>query len=121
MESGAGASWYGVEMQNAFTGAPGTRAVEDLPHAHPCGARWAGSGTAHCSGCCGTFVGITAFDRHRKGGVCTDPAALGMVHAPGRAYEAWTTSVPEPAPCGRGSLTCSRPHNCLSCHPWERV
>jgi hypothetical protein len=70
--------------------AAGTRAVEDLPHAHPCGARWAGSLTAHCAACCRTFTGLTAFDRHRPGGVCADPAAVGMTMAPGRAYEAWT-------------------------------
>jgi hypothetical protein len=37
-------------------------------------------------------VGITAFDRHRKGGVCADPATVGMVLATGRAYEAWTVA-----------------------------
>lgn len=119
---GAGESWYGVEMEPAFT-ATGTRDPADLPHAHRCGARWAGANTAHCGACCRTFVGITAFDRHRKGGVCAVPADIGMVPAPGRVYEVWTMTVPwpEPAPCGRGSETCSRPENCLSCHPWQRT
>lgn len=72
----------------------GTRNYEDLPHSHRCGARWSGSQTCHCAapGCCRTFTGIGAFDRHRRGGTCADPATIGMVLAPGRAYDAWTVA-----------------------------
>lgn len=69
----------------------GTRAPEDLPHAHSCGARWSGSGTAHCGACCTTFTGVGAFDAHRRGGRCNPPAAVGLVLIPGRAYEVWGT------------------------------
>ncbi len=69
----------------------GTRNHDDLPHGHHCGARWSGTGTTHCGACCTTFVGIGAFDRHRRGGQCANPATIGMVTAPGRAYEAWTS------------------------------
>lgn len=34
---------------------------------------------AHCTVCHKTFGGIRLFDRHRKDGVCLDPAGLGMV------------------------------------------
>ncbi len=69
----------------------GTRHPADLPHGHHCGTRWSGTATAHCGACCVTFVGIGAFDRHRRGGHCADPASIGMTIAPGRAYQAWTT------------------------------
>jgi hypothetical protein len=73
----------------------GTRNHADLPHTCSCGARWSGTNTCHCgnTGCHRTFTGLSAFDRHRSGGTCNDPAALGMAIAPGRAYEAWTTTV----------------------------
>ncbi len=69
----------------------GTRNHADLPHGHHCGARWSGTTTCHCGACCKTFTGIGAFDRHRKGGECADPATIGMAVIPGRAYQAWTT------------------------------
>lgn len=68
----------------------GTRDHADLPHSHHCGARWSGTNTCHCGACCRTFVGIGAFDRHRRGGQCADPVEIGMIRAGGRAYEAWT-------------------------------
>jgi hypothetical protein len=71
----------------------GTRDFADLPNSCRCGDRWSGTNTCHCgaTGCHQTFVGVGAFDRHRRGGQCANPAAIGMVTAPGRAYEAWTT------------------------------
>lgn len=77
-------------LENLPNVIPGTRAAEDLPHAHSCGARWAGANTSHCGVCCFTFTGVEAFDRHRPEGVCTHPEALGMIRAPGRAYVAWS-------------------------------
>ena len=78
--------------------ATGTRAVEDLPHSCRCGTRWSGSNTAHCAACHRyTFSGIGGFDLHRKGGVCTDPAELGLTPLPGRAYEVWGARAIEEA------------------------
>lgn len=68
----------------------GTRAYDDLPNRCSCGTRWSGTSTCHCGACHRyTFVGIGAFDRHRKGGACAEPSSVGMVLAPGRAYDAW--------------------------------
>lgn len=69
-----------------------SRDYADLPHQHRCGARWSGTLTAHCGSCCRTFTGIGSFDHHRRGGVCANPAGIGMVLADGRAYQAWTTT-----------------------------
>ena len=32
---------------------------------------------AHCPTCHRTFGGVTGFDAHRRGGMCTDPAERG--------------------------------------------
>lgn len=55
-----------------------------------CGARWAGSSTAHCAAQCHlTFTTVNTFDRHRVNGECRDPADSGL-HAYQRAgYIAW--------------------------------
>lgn len=76
---------YAQRMRDSAGTADPTR----LPHTHHCGARWAGSTTAHCGVCCTTFNGISTFDRHRRGGVCTPPAEVGMSLIPGRAYDVW--------------------------------
>ncbi len=58
---------------------------------HACGGcpnRWTGTRTAHCGACHQTFAGITAFDTHRTGGHCTDPARVGLQDV-GRAYPCW--------------------------------
>lgn len=75
-----------------------------------CGARWTGRGRAHCAACHATFSTASAFDRHRRGGACLDPAAVGLVRAgavwrwagqnpraprkdaPEAAQRCWTTS-----------------------------
>jgi hypothetical protein len=38
---------------------------------------------AHCSVCHVTLGGPWAFDRHRRGGECVDPASLGLVERAG--------------------------------------
>jgi hypothetical protein len=38
--------------------------------------RQSGNRTGHCRTCCRTFDSAAAFDAHRRGGVCLDPAAL---------------------------------------------
>lgn len=53
-----------------------------------CDNRWGGMNTAHCAACHLTFTGITAFDAHRRGGVCAVPAEVGLVES-SRNYECW--------------------------------
>lgn len=43
--------------------------------------------TAHCGTCHNTFTGVTAFDRHRRGGTCLDPSSVGMIDK--RSYGCW--------------------------------
>jgi hypothetical protein len=82
-----------ADTHQRLAAASGTRAHEDLPHACHCGTRWSGNSTCHCAACHQyTFVGVTAFDRHRKGGTCATPSRVGMVLATGRAYPAWTVA-----------------------------
>jgi hypothetical protein len=70
--------------------ARGTRSTEDLPFGCRCGARWAGSNTAHCAGeCHRTFSGVGPFDAHRSNGHCREPESVGMSVLAGRAYECW--------------------------------
>ena len=40
-----------------------------------------GRGGMHCRGCCLTLTGLTAFDKHQRGGVCADPADCGLVES----------------------------------------
>lgn len=69
----------------------GSRDYANLPHACSCGARWSGTNACHCGACHRfTFTNVSAFDRHRKGGVCNEPTSVGLVQATGRAFEAWT-------------------------------
>jgi hypothetical protein len=44
-----------------------------------CGQWWTGAERSHASCCHRTFSSLSAFDRHRKGGRCNDPAAVGLV------------------------------------------
>lgn len=61
-----------------------------------CGKWWTGTLTSHCSGCCETFTGLTAFDAHRAGSHargerhCLPPGTVGLADA-GRAYACWGT------------------------------
>ena len=41
---------------------------------HGCGARWSGRRVAHCASCHLSFSGDTAFEDHRRGFECVDPA-----------------------------------------------
>jgi hypothetical protein len=63
------------------TGAAG-HAPPYVPHCR-CGARWTGLSRAHCAGCHRTFSAVTAFDLHRRGGACLDPADAGLVERNG--------------------------------------
>jgi hypothetical protein len=44
-----------------------------------CGSWWTGNERSHASCCCRTFSSLSAFDRHRKGARCNDPATVGLV------------------------------------------
>lgn len=46
---------------------------------------------AHCGACHRTFGSVTAFDEHRRGGTCLDPADAGMVDRDG----VWRRPMPE--------------------------
>lgn len=68
------------------------RSTPALPHRCACGSGWFGSRTCHCGGAAGchqTFTGESTFRRHRRNGVCLDPAELGMTQR--RAYPCWGT------------------------------
>jgi hypothetical protein len=54
-----------------------------------CGGRWTGLGVCHCSGCHRTFTGISAFDQHRLGGHCENPASRGLVPIARRYWSGW--------------------------------
>ncbi|QCX81203.1 hypothetical protein C9F11_38100 [Streptomyces sp. YIM 121038] len=43
-----------------------------------CGSWWTGAERSHCGGCCRTFSSLTAFDQHRKGGRCNNPATIAL-------------------------------------------
>ncbi|MFC8182425.1 hypothetical protein ACFULT_26435 [Rhodococcus sp. NPDC057297] len=53
-----------------------------------CQKRWGGMNTCHCTGCHTTFSGITAFDAHRRGGICSPPMIVGL-RLTDRAYECY--------------------------------
>lgn len=44
-----------------------------------CKQWWTGNERSHASCCCRTFSSLSAFDRHRKGATCNDPASVGLV------------------------------------------
>lgn len=69
----------------------GVRSAENLPNSCRCGARWSGTKTSHCGvkGCHQTFSGVSAFDLHRRGGVCGSPTKLGMSQIASRPYQCW--------------------------------
>lgn len=56
-----------------------------MPSRRRCGpqCRRPSPAQAHCTVCHATFGGVVGFDRHRRGGVCLDPARLGMVNRDG--------------------------------------
>jgi len=44
-----------------------------------CQQWWTGAERSHASCCHRTFSSLSAFDQHRKGGRCNDPADMGLV------------------------------------------
>lgn len=68
---------------------PEVERTPQLAHSCQCGARWGGANTSHCGSCHVIFSGVTSFDRHRRAGLCLDPAAAGLRLVGGRPYECW--------------------------------
>ncbi|MGW6695598.1 FDXHR family putative zinc-binding protein [Rhodococcus sp. NPDC054953] len=60
-----------------------------------CGQWWTGAQRAHASCCHRTFSSLSAFDRHRKGLTCNDPAEVGLVARPKPFGELWGWPAPE--------------------------
>jgi hypothetical protein len=59
---------------------PGTGDIPKNAIAHgACGKWWTGAERSHASCCHETFSSLSAFDLHRKGGRCNDPAGMGLV------------------------------------------
>lgn len=87
------------DAQERVSPAPGTTAYPEPADSLPlrpanavtatcCGAWWTGSSPCHCSGCHQNFSGISAFDRHRRGGKCADPDQVGLTPV-NRKWEGW--------------------------------
>lgn len=47
-----------------------------------------------CSGCGEFFSGLTAFDKHRRGGVCADPEYIGLEIKSGPGGTWWGYPAP---------------------------
>jgi len=47
--------------------------VSDRVYHPKCGQSFPNNNTTgHCAACCETFIGLTAFDKHRRGGFCNE-------------------------------------------------
>lgn len=57
---------------------PGRDGIPASAIVHSCGAWWTGAERSHCGGCHLTFTSLTAFDNHRRGQTCNDPATVGL-------------------------------------------
>lgn len=82
------------EISHGTTQETGNRPPNAITHAR-CGNWWTGTLTSHCSGCCRTFSGLTAFDAHRDGNHaagtrhCVDPETVGLVVSDTRRFTCW--------------------------------
>lgn len=56
---------------------------------HGCGDHWSGFAVCHCASCCHTFADIEAFDQHRVGYRCQDPATRGLVKIHRAHWTGW--------------------------------
>jgi hypothetical protein len=46
---------------------------------HGCGSWWTGAERSHCGSCHRTFTALTAFEIHRRGLRCNEPASVHLV------------------------------------------
>lgn len=60
-----------------------------------CKRWWTGAERSHASCCHRTFSSLSAFDLHRKGGRCNDPAEMGLVVRERPYGELWGWPAPE--------------------------
>lgn len=75
---------------------PGENGVPKNAIVHgACERWWTGNERSHCGGCHLTLTSLTAFDRHRKGGRCNDPASVGLVAREKPFGTLWGTPAPE--------------------------
>lgn len=75
---------------------PGENGVPKNAVVHgACQRWWTGAERSHASCCHRTFSSLSAFDRHRKGGRCNDPAAMGLVARVKPFGELWGWPGPE--------------------------
>jgi hypothetical protein len=65
----------------AHTAEHGWHGLTGATHCSTCHATHGGK-TAHCTVCHETFSAMTAFDLHRSGGACRDPASVGLRPVP---------------------------------------
>ena len=54
-----------------------------------CNTTWTALSPAHCAGCHETFTSASGFTAHRKGGVCHDPADIGLVLHVRKTWTGW--------------------------------
>lgn len=60
-----------------------------------CGKWWTGAERSHASCCHETFSSLSAFDAHRRGGQCNDPASVGLVAREKPFGRLWGWPAPE--------------------------
>lgn len=75
---------------------PGSDGIPENAIVHGCGAWWTGTERSHCGGCHLTFSSLSAFDAHRKGMTCNEPASVGLVRRQARFGDVWGGAGPDP-------------------------
>lgn len=60
-----------------------------------CGSWWTGAERSHCGGCHITLSSLTAFERHRRGLRCNDPATVGLIARQKPYGDLWGLPGPE--------------------------
>jgi hypothetical protein len=75
---------------------PGENGVPKNAIVHgSCQKWWTGNERSHCGGCHELYSSLTAFDRHRRGGVCLPPASVGLVAREKPYGVLWGNPAPE--------------------------
>jgi hypothetical protein len=63
--------------------------MTDIVACSGCSATWTGLAACHATCCHRTFTGIYAFDQHRLGGECHNPADRGLVQVEKPQWSGW--------------------------------
>jgi hypothetical protein len=75
---------------------PGLNGVPKNAIVHAaCESWWTGNERSHCGGCHHTYSSLTAFDKHRRGGVCQPPESVGLVARQKPYGTLWGNPAPE--------------------------